>query len=166
MSSCLTSGRESIFGKFFKPIYSHFLNRKKSDGPVYNFKRKALFFRISLIRVNSSLFLTPVWGKMTSPLKLQYWQPIWNYFESTWITCKSGFFLLISSTVFYSSLWEGIVAEAKTINLGGWLAIISNNFLEALDYVSLQKAVGSSTNRTIFSLSNFPLFTSVFLLFT
>jgi len=119
ISSCLTYGSSSIFGKFLIPTSSHFLNKKNNEGPVYNFKRNAFFLRISMICPNSSRFLTPVWGNITYPLKLQYWQPIWNSLEATSITCKSGFFLFIKEIVFWSSFSSGIVADAKIVNFGG-----------------------------------------------
>jgi len=106
-------------GNPFRPISLHFLSKKNREGPVYSFKRKEFFFKISIMWPNSTLFLTPVCGKITYPLKLQYWQPIWNSFELTYMTCISGFFLLINSTVFGIYETEGMVADANMVNLGG-----------------------------------------------
>lgn len=119
ISYCLTSGSSSILGKPFRPNSSHFFSRKNKDGPVYSFNKKAFDFNILIISSNSFLFLTPVCGKITYPLKLQYWHPIWNSLEFIYTTSMSGFFLRTNSIVFVSSLADGMVADAKMINFGG-----------------------------------------------
>ncbi len=58
-------------------------------------------------------------GKITSPWKLQYWQPVCNSLEVTSITCRPGFFLRTYSVVFASSLASAIVVEAKMVGFGG-----------------------------------------------
>ena len=60
MSYCLTSGSSSILGSPLSPISSHFFNKKKREGPVYNFNRKALVLSISMISFNYFLLTTPV----------------------------------------------------------------------------------------------------------
>ena len=132
---------------------------------MYNLNKKALFFSRSTITWSYFLFLAPVCGKITSPLKLQYWQPMWNYLDSIVLTSKDGFFLLISYMVLGNSSALGKVAEERIVNLGGWLARISKIFLVAGDLASLQKAVGSSINKIMFSLSNYPTTTLFFLYF-
>ena len=50
ISYCLTYGSSSMLGSPLRPNSSHFLRRKKREGPVYSFNRKAFHLRMSMIR--------------------------------------------------------------------------------------------------------------------
>lgn len=131
--------------------FLHCWIRDNKPKPVYSLMIKGFYSIFLITHLSYYLFVTPVWGYKTSPLKVQNWQPIWNYFDYICFIFNFGCWISTSLVKFGSDFMRGKVADDRTVIWGALFFNIVNNLSVYYGFPELHAYDGSSTNKIVSS---------------